>query len=91
MYNKYPYTQNNIQIFNGDFLKLENIPINSIDLIVTSPPYNIGMEYSTYNDSISYADYLSFTENWLSKALMLSKDDGRLCINIPIDKSNRRS
>ena len=35
----------------GDSLQiLQKLPDESIDLIVTSPPYNIGMEYDKYND-----------------------------------------
>lgn len=80
------YSRNNITIINSDFLKIKNIADNSVDLIMTSPPYNVGVDYSAYNDAISYIEYLKFTETWLSKALKLSKADGRLCINIPIDK-----
>ncbi|WP_375359196.1 hypothetical protein [Candidatus Tisiphia endosymbiont of Neophilaenus lineatus] len=37
---------NQATLFEGDFMKLlEQIPNNSINLIITSPPYNIGKEY----------------------------------------------
>lgn len=87
MCNEKTYTRDNLSIINDDFLKNNTILGNSIDLIITSPPYNVGMNYSTYNDGIPYNEYLGFTENWLSKALKLSKEDGRLCINVPVDKS----
>ena len=75
-----------IQIINGDFLSIE-IPEKSIDLIVTSPPYNVGIEYNIHNDSTSYKNYLQWTKRWLEKALTLMKEDGRMCLNIPLDKN----
>jgi site-specific DNA-methyltransferase (adenine-specific) len=75
-----------IQIINADFLNVD-IPDNSIDLIVTSPPYNVGIQYDTYNDTITYDEYLQWTEKWLTKALRLMKPDGRMCLNIPLDKN----
>jgi site-specific DNA-methyltransferase (adenine-specific) len=35
----------------GDCLKvLKALPAQSVDVIVTSPPYNIGVEYGGHND-----------------------------------------
>jgi len=36
---------------------------------------------------MSYEDYLSFTREWLAKCYKVMKDDGRFCLNIPLDKS----
>ena len=30
--------------------KLKDIDEDSVDLIITSPPYNIGIEYDSWND-----------------------------------------
>lgn len=76
-----------LQIINEDFLKTTKIPFNSIDLIVTSPPYNVDIHYNSYNDQISYEKYLEFTEKWLNKAYKVLKNDGRFCLNIPLDKN----
>jgi site-specific DNA-methyltransferase (adenine-specific) len=66
------------------------IPPNSIDLIITSPPYNVDIHYETFKDNMPYEKYLEFTEKWLRKALELVKPDGRMCLNIPLDKSKGR-
>lgn len=79
------YQDYNAVILCGDILKDKRIPLNHIDLIVTSPPYNLGKDYLNANDNLEYVDYLAFTEQWLRKCLSLSKPDGRLCLNIPID------
>ena len=76
-----------ICIFNDDILKIDAIKDNSIDLIVTSPPYNVDIKYETYDDTIPYDKYLEFSERWLTKCYGLTKDDGRLCLNIPLDKN----
>jgi len=85
--NKVFYRDENILIINDDFLKTNEIVLNSIDLIVTSPPYNVDIYYNSYNDSISYEQYLMFSEIWLKKAYALLKNDGRFCLNIPLDKN----
>jgi len=83
-----PYFESeNILIYKDDFLKITAIPESSIDLIVTSPPYNIDIHYNTHRDNLSYEDYLEFTKKWIAKCYKLAKDDGRFCLNIPLDKN----
>ena len=79
-----------IVIINDDFLTTRAIKEESIDLIVTSPPYNVDIRYGSYRDDIPYDKYLEFTRKWLSKALKLVRPDGRMCLNIPLDKSRGR-
>lgn len=81
------FNYSNIYIFNEDFLKFDSINENSVDLIVTSPPYNLDVRYNSFNDRISYEEYLEFTNKWLEKCYKFLKDDGRMCLNIPLDKN----
>lgn len=81
------YRLDNIFIYNDDLLTTRAIPKGSVDLIVTSPPYNVDIHYGSYDDKISYENYLEFTKKWLTKCYRLSKDDGRFCLNIPLDKN----
>jgi site-specific DNA-methyltransferase (adenine-specific) len=42
----------------GDCLEImKTIPDKSIDLVVTSPPYNCGIKYDTYNDDVEWNKY----------------------------------
>lgn len=84
-----PYFQydNTITIYNEDILKVTSIPENSIDLIVTSPPYNVDIHYNSHADNLTYDEYLDFTRKWIEKCFKLIKDDGRFCLNIPLDKN----
>jgi site-specific DNA-methyltransferase (adenine-specific) len=76
-----------ILIYNADILRTNCVQEETIDLIITSPPYNVGINYSSHDDTMSYKDYLSFTKEWLAKCYRLIKDDGRFCLNIPLDKN----
>lgn len=60
-----------IELHNTDCLKgMDAISDKSIDVVVTSPPYNIGTRYSNYNDSVPREEYLS----WLESVVMKIKD-----------------
>jgi DNA modification methylase len=77
-----PFQEGRILIYRDDFLTTNCIRKGSIDLIVASPPYNVGIKYNTHDDTISYQEYLSFTEAWLTKGFHPLKEDGRFCLNI---------
>jgi len=81
------YEDERIKILNDDIITTNEIPEDSIDLIITSPPYNVDIEYNLHNDKESYKDYLEFTRNWLKKCFNVTKKDGRFCLNIPLDKN----
>jgi site-specific DNA-methyltransferase (adenine-specific) len=76
-----------IAIYNEDFLETKRLVETSIDLIVTSPPYNVDIAYGAHKDRLSYEEYLDFTRRWLAKCYRLALEDGRLCLNIPLDKN----
>ena len=77
-------------IHNEDFLANKArgwLPEGSVDLVVTSPPYNIDMQYGTYKDDVPYVAYLEFSREWLDGVFHVLKDDGRMCLNVPLDKN----
>lgn len=83
-----PYFEaNSLLIYKDDILKINSIPNNSIDLIVTSPPYNVDIHYNSHADNLSYEDYLEFTRKWIKKCFELTKIEGRFLLNIPLDKN----
>lgn len=81
------YERPNIKLYNEDFLKDTSLSPESIDLIITSPPYNVGIDYGKHNDQDDYMTYLEFSHQWLSQCYKLARTDGRLCMNIPLDKN----
>jgi len=84
---KFDY-KNKIKIFENDFLNVDLQSLREkINLIITSPPYNVSINYNMHDDTRSYQDYLNFSEKWLIKAYDLLAFDGRMCLNIPLDKN----
>jgi len=74
------------KIIQGNCVKvMANLPESCVDLIVTSPPYNVGIDYDSYDDKQSMEDYWQFTKDWLSESYRLLKDDGRIAVNIPYE------
>jgi len=74
-------------IYLADFVKDNILPSDSVNLVVTSPPYNVDIQYNSHNDATGYDQYLRFTRNWLERVYTILRDDGRLCLNIPLDKN----
>ena len=86
--NSAPYFKtNNLEIYKEDILKISSIPDNSVDLIVTSPPYNVDIHYNSHADNLTYDDYLEFTRKWIKKCFDIAKSEGRFLLNIPLDKN----
>ena len=78
------FQEEGVTLYNSDFLALDDVPYASVDLVVTSPPYNVELEYGVYNDELPYDQYLEFTAKWLAKCYSLLKSDGRMCLNVPL-------
>ena len=55
-------------------------PAESVDIVVTSPPYNFDMPYGTYRDNIT--DYRTWTAAWIREVARILTHTGRFCINI---------
>jgi len=81
------FERDRIRIIRDDVLQTNEIKANSIDLIVTSPPYNVGIDYNSTDDKISYEQYKTFSKNWMVRCYEWLKEDGRFCLNIPLDKN----
>jgi site-specific DNA-methyltransferase (adenine-specific) len=81
------YKNDRLTIFNDDILNTKELGSESIDLIITSPPYNVDIKYSSHDDSLSYEDYLEFSRRWISRCFEWLKKDGRFCLNVPLDKN----
>jgi len=80
--------EDRIFLFENDFLLVDLKELKGkVNLTVTSPPYNVGVDYGSHNDSMNYNEYLLFTRKWLEKIYDLLASDGRFCLNIPLDKN----
>ena len=68
---------------------LKEILDSSVDLILTSPPYNLGMEYDAWNDNLPYEEYMELLEEFLRESFRVLKRDGRLVINHYLSCGNK--
>jgi site-specific DNA-methyltransferase (adenine-specific) len=74
------------KIINGDCYEvMATFPENCINLVLSSPPYNVGINYDTHIDTQPMDKYWEWTEKWLSQAFRILKDDGRIAINMPFE------
>ena len=85
--NKVFFETPKLKIINDDVISTNAIDKSSVDLIVTSPPYNVDIRYNSHNDKVSYDEYLEFSRKWMSRCFGWLKEDGRFCLNIPLDKN----
>ncbi len=72
--------ENNATLYLGDCIDfLRQIPDKSIQLIVTSPPYNIGKEYET---KLDIQEYVSQQSQVIDECVRVLKDEGSICWEI---------
>lgn len=72
---------NAIDIRQGDALLLfKQIADESIDLIITDPPYNLGKDYGNNHDLKGFDDYMAFTRQWLTESKRVLKPTGTLYV-----------
>ncbi len=81
------YREDGICILNSSVFSVHSIRPSSLDLVVTSPPYNVDIQYNSHNDRVTYEEYLDFSEKWMGRCFDWLDDDGRFCLNIPLDKN----
>jgi len=61
---------------------------NSVDIVVTSPPYNLGINYSTYKDTKTCDEYLLWSQQWASEVKRVLKEQGSFFLNLGAAPSN---
>ncbi len=76
--NEFPQILEN-KIILGSAEKMNEIPDNSIHLMITSPPYNVSKEY---DDDLSLREYLQLLENSFRETYRVLVYGGRVCINV---------
>lgn len=65
----------------GDAIEeLKKLPDNSIDLIITDPPYNLNKDYETTKDNLEFEEYINFSRNWLNECKRILKNTGTIYV-----------
>jgi site-specific DNA-methyltransferase (adenine-specific) len=60
----------------------------SVDLVVTSPPYNLGIRYGKYSDLQDRQSYLGWCGKWVEQIRRVLKPDGSFFLNVGAAPSN---
>lgn len=78
------YNQDEQTIYNMDCLEfMKSMPDKSVDLVISSPPYNVGIEYNSHNDNKEWEEYEKWMMNISIGMFRVIRDGGRICWNIP--------
>ena len=73
-----------VNIFRADARELATvIGAQPVDLVITSPPYNVGMTYDGHDDGMSEADYYALLVRVFKQCGEVMTPGGRLCVNVP--------
>lgn len=74
------YEDENIALYHGDCLDvMKSIPYNSVNLTVTSPPYNIGKEYE---NNLPIEQYIHWTKKWVDMVYHITSENGAFWLNV---------
>ena len=67
------------KVHQGDSRRLDFLPDNSVQLMITSPPYNVGKDY---DDDLDQGEYLQLIYDVMKEIYRILIPGGRACINI---------
>ena len=70
-------------IYNQDCVEgMLSMPAGSVDIVVTSPPYNLNIKYGKYKDDLPRESYLKWLHDVFSAINHCLKDDGHFFLNM---------
>ena len=69
--------RNDVTLFHGDCLRLlQKLPDGAAQLVVTSPPYNVGKEYEK---NLGIEDYIEFQRRVIQESVRIARPGGSIC------------
>ena len=68
--------------------EMSQLSADSVDIVVTSPPYNLGTKYGKYDDAQARSKYLAWSLKWASQIQRLLRYDGSFFLNVGSSPSN---
>ena len=82
-----------IRAVHGNFFETwhRHIEEHSVDLIVTSPPYNVGKTYDSFTDTYSASAWCDFLDDMFTLFEMILKPEGSVFINFGTIPSQREA
>lgn len=72
-----------LRFFHGDCVEiLPEFETATVGIVVTSPPYNLGIKYRTYKDDLPRREYLNWTDRWVRAVTRVLAPQGSLFLNV---------
>ncbi|MEW6320239.1 MAG: site-specific DNA-methyltransferase [Acidobacteriota bacterium] len=72
-----------LRFYLGDCIDLLGLlPRASVDVVVTSPPYNLGIRYRSYDDGRPREEYLAWSGKWVEAVARVLRAKGSLFLNV---------
>ena len=71
------------ELRHGDCIAgMQTLGAESVDVVVTSPPYNLGIRYSKFDDTASRDEYLEWSQHWAAEVRRVLKPEGSFFLNV---------
>ena len=78
-----------MKLLHGDCLAvLPTLPESSVDLVVTSPPYNLGIAYKSFKDTAPREEFLGWCRQWSAEVKRVMADDASFFLNVGAAPAN---
>lgn len=72
-----------INLIHGDCLEgMKQLPSSSVDLVVSSPPYNLGINYDSYQDKDERQPFIAWCVTWAQELKRLMREDASFFLNL---------
>lgn len=76
-------------LLHGDCVEiLPTLSAGSFDLVVTSPPYNLGIDYRSFKDTAPREEFLKWCRTWVSEVKRVMADDASFFLNVGAAPTN---
>lgn len=78
-----------MKLLHGDCLEvLSSAETGIVDLVVTSPPYNLGISYKSFKDTAPRGEYLDWCRAWAAELKRVMADDASFFLNVGAAPAN---
>jgi site-specific DNA-methyltransferase (adenine-specific) len=78
-----------MMLHHGDCLEiLPTLEAGSMDLVVTSPPYNLGIRYKSFKDTAPREQFLAWCRTWAAELRRVMADDASFFLNVGAAPAN---
>ena len=72
-----------VRLYHGDCVSvMPFLDAKSVGVVVTSPPYNLGIKYRSYRDDMPRTEYLNWTDRWIRALARVMAPQGSFFLNV---------